>query len=322
MSQFDDIIRGDSQIFGRYMDDILVECKQADIERRLNELNAIHENLKFTSERSKAVDNGKSLPFLDLKLIQIDGKISTEWYCKPTDTGLIMNFHAIAPKKYKRNVVQGFIHRIFNATSTWSAMIEGCEKAKAILLKNQYPEQFFEPIIFQTLEKLIAKKEVLQLQEPEQDKMDMKMVFVQYRGNETDKFVTRLKASGAPCKIVLTLRKIKTMLPPLKEKVPKELISNVIYKFKCSGCTSTYVGQTVRHLNARASEHKYKKEAIRKHVDQCQGGSVEIDSFEIVHKTNKSRYFLWTLEALYIRELKPNLNIRDEMNDKKLRIKI
>ena len=56
--------------------------------------------------------------------------ISTEWYSKPTDTGLTLGFHACAPKKYKRNIVQGTVHRIDHSTSTWEAFDKGLRKAK------------------------------------------------------------------------------------------------------------------------------------------------------------------------------------------------
>ena len=47
-------------------------------------------------------------------------KLSSTWYCKPTDTGLIMNFYALAPKHYKRSVVEGFVHRVYRACSRHS----------------------------------------------------------------------------------------------------------------------------------------------------------------------------------------------------------
>ena len=45
------------------------------------------------------------------------GKLSSAWYFKPTDTGLIMNYHALAPKRYKRSVISGFVYRIYRACS-------------------------------------------------------------------------------------------------------------------------------------------------------------------------------------------------------------
>ena len=49
-------------------------------------------------------------------LIREGKKVQSSWYCKPTDTGLVMNYyHAMAPRRYKRGVDSGFVHRIHRA---------------------------------------------------------------------------------------------------------------------------------------------------------------------------------------------------------------
>ena len=42
---------------------------------------------------------------------------------------------------------------------------------------------------------------------------------------------------------------------PFKDKVPKLMRSGVVYLFKCRCCSASYVGQTMRHLHTRISEH-------------------------------------------------------------------
>ena len=90
-----------AKIFGRYVDDILRSVKVAEIDRLLSYVNTLHPNLEFTI---KLQLNG-TLPFLDMLIRQSGRTISTEWYSKPTDTGLTLGFHACAPQKYKRNIV-------------------------------------------------------------------------------------------------------------------------------------------------------------------------------------------------------------------------
>ena len=86
MSQFDNTIKGDAVLYARYMDDIIWNIKRIDIEEKLATINNLHPSLKFTIERE---ENG-SIPFLDLKIIHNNGQLSSTWYNKPTDTGLIM----------------------------------------------------------------------------------------------------------------------------------------------------------------------------------------------------------------------------------------
>ena len=70
------------------------------------------------------------------------------------------------------------------------------------------------------------------------------MMKIQYRGAITDKFVKSLYDAHAPIVPVITLRKIRTFVSPLKAKVPDEIASRIVYKVTCPGCQACYVGQT------------------------------------------------------------------------------
>ena len=125
------------------MNDVIRSIRLSEIEEILRRINLIHPNLKFTMEMEV---NGR-ISFLDMLLIRIGRKLFSTWYCKPTDTGLVMNFHALAPRRYKRSVVSGFVHRIYRACSSWQYICDSIDKAKEVLEKNQYPPLFYEPII-------------------------------------------------------------------------------------------------------------------------------------------------------------------------------
>ena len=112
--------------------------------------NALHPNLKFTIEYEV---NGK-IPFLDMMIERADNCVSTSWYHKPTDTGLYLSYYACAPVKYKRNIVEGTVHRIHHAMSDWVTFDNGIQKLKEDLAKNQYPPSFVDPIISRTIEKI------------------------------------------------------------------------------------------------------------------------------------------------------------------------
>ena len=114
LSSFESTIRKDSKVYHRYMDDILKDMKKNEIDQTLTEINELDDNLKFTLERES---NG-TIPFLDMRIIRKERTLESTWYTKPTDTGLKMNFHALAPLKYKRSAVIGMVHRIFRACST------------------------------------------------------------------------------------------------------------------------------------------------------------------------------------------------------------
>ena len=41
----------------------------------------------------------------------------------------------------------------------------------------------------------------------------------------------------------------------VKDPVPFDLRSRVVYKFLCAGCNASYIGETSRHLSTRVREH-------------------------------------------------------------------
>ena len=40
-----------------------------------------------------------------------------------------------------------------------------------------------------------------------------------------------------------------------KEPIPKDLISDVVYKFQCGLCNESYYGERIRHLDIRSGEY-------------------------------------------------------------------
>ena len=144
-----------------------------------------------------------------------------------------MNYHALAPRRYKKSVVAGFIYRIHRCCSNWKLFHESLEKAKAVLERNQYPPTFYDPIIRETLTKIVEPPPTApaQVREDEGSKKaeetSKHMIFLQYRGKCTERALHRVKA---PCNIVLTLRKLKTVLPSIKPPFEKSIRSGVVYK--------------------------------------------------------------------------------------------
>ena len=231
-----------------------------------------------------------------------------------------MNYHSLAPKRYKRSVVSGFVHRIFRACSNWALFHDSLEIAKKILESNQYPPAFYEPIIRQSLNSLVGAEET-DKEEKEKNSVQSVMIMIQYRGKCTEDFARALHKISAPCKMVMTLRKLKTVLPSLKPSVDKMLRSGVVYHITCPRCQACYVGQTSRHLQTRFNEHCNKNGPMKTHLMDCKT-SISSENVIILHQTSRGRRHLETLEALYIREINPSINTKDEYRDRELTIKV
>ena len=294
---------------------LFVTSRRIKVQTKLSEINNLNKSLKFTIEEE---DENCSIPFLDMKIIRTGRRLASTWYTKPTDTGLTMNFHSLSPLRYKRSTVISLIHRIFRSCSTWDYFHQSIVKAKRILKQNQYPASFYEPIIEKTLNKILSEQKVKE-NETEKDKEDLHKLFVEYCGVVSDKFEKSLKQIKAPCKVIFTSRKTKTCLPSLKSTIEKPLKSWIVYHFQCPRCNASYVGLSGRHLLTRFKEHT--RSVVGKHFKQC-GNDVTLDHVNIIDRSTKSFKHLMVLEALWIEEIKPSLNTKDEYKSHQLVIKI
>ena len=120
---------------------------------------------------------------------------------------------------------------------------------------------------------------------------------------------------------MFTLKKLKTALPQLKPSVPKMFRNGNVYKVNCPCCSACYVGQSVRHLQARFREHKNNEGPVKTHTLGC-GVKLSEEDIEILGSNNKSQNHLLTLEALFLRRINPPLNTKEEYKRKLLVIKI
>ena len=240
-----------------------------------------------------------------------------------------MNHHALSPRRYKQSVVAGFVHRIHRACSTWNNFHESLLKAKCILERNQYPPDFYEPIIKKAIDKILNADDTLNDNEKDnsnekqngdessdaeaQEPIRKKLVFFEYRGKVTDDYCRALKKIDAPCQPVLTLQKLKTVLPSLKPAVDKPVRSHTVYQITCPRCNSCYIGATTRCLLVRFREHLKPSQPVGKHARNCNVlDQMMIKNVKILASTTRSEVYLFTLEALWQKEERPKINTKDE----------
>ena len=167
-----------------------------------------------------------------------------------------------------------------------------------------------------------ANKQVTDPSDKKTEGSSRKMIMmVQYRGKTSESYARALHKMDAPCMIVMTLRKMKTILPSLKPRVEKMLKSGVVYHITCPRCQACYVGQTCRHLQTRFTEHIKESGPVKKHLAQCNTNATS-ENVIILHQTARGVVHLQTLEALYIKEFNPSINTKDEYRRRELTIKV
>ena len=104
----------------------------------------------------------------------------------------------------------------------------------------------------------------------------------------------------------------------LKDRLPLETESNVLYEFNCT-CGSKYIGRTERRLSQRMAEHVPRwllhgerrpktSSAIARHLQECTPTVPAKSCFSILRRC-KGKFHLRVLEALFIKEKQPDLCI-------------
>ena len=148
------------------------------------------------------------------------------------------------------------------------------------------------------------------------------MIFIQYRGNVTEDYCRALKRCNAPCNPIMTLRKLKTVLPSLTAPVEKKVRSSLVYQITCPRCQACYIGQTTQYVSVRFKQHLRVSQPVGKHMEDCGClHDIDLEAVKILSTTTRSVQFLETLEALWIDEMNPSINTKDEYSSRELTIK-
>ena len=113
---------------------------------------------------------------------------------------------------------------------------------------------------------------------------------------------------------------MKSLLQPIKPSVEKALKNGVIYKIVCPRCDACYVGMTNRHIITRYKEHMIKSMPAGSHLNKCNAKVLIENVFILASSSNQKQ--LSILEALFIKDIKPTLNTKDEYKRHTLTIKI
>jgi len=97
----------------------------------------------------------------------------------------------------------------------------------------------------------------------------------------------------------------------LKDKTNKKHIHNLVYKITCpeASCQQTYVGETGRRLSHKIHEHCHDiNSKIYQHIFTSNHGNISIDNATVLNHSFKGIHHRKVAEALYIKQIKPQLN--------------
>ncbi|CAF4296389.1 unnamed protein product [Rotaria sp. Silwood2] len=241
----------------RYVDDTFVLLNpEFCAEKVCTELSKLHPSVKFTSQEEDAVTH--KLSFLDVRIQRQEGKgFQTRIYRKPSFTGLITKWNSFVPKTYKYNSISTMVFRAIQICSSYKALHAELQIIRKISKKNGYPTNFVESII----KRQLNIKYVLPIPRPTTLSTDTVVLKIPYLGKESQvygKLVTSSVAKQYPLKKVRVVYDVSDRIGRnfiIKDAVPDDLKSGVVYEATCSQCNNSYIGQTYRYLKTRINEH-------------------------------------------------------------------
>lgn len=125
----------------RFLDDCFILWTKSDNELSIFHeiLDSLHSDLSFTMESST-----KELPFLDVMVKCLNGKIITDIYYKPTDTKQYLMYNSCHPKHIKNNIPFNLARRICSIVSETDTINERLSELKQFLKNRNYPERVID----------------------------------------------------------------------------------------------------------------------------------------------------------------------------------
>ncbi|XP_076056346.1 uncharacterized protein LOC143034295 [Oratosquilla oratoria] len=310
------------ETYCRYIDDIFI--KTAHNEDIILLKNYLQDASGLTLTIENSVEG--SMPFLDILVKQQQEKFDTDTYVKPTNTGQYMNGKSECPQRYINSTISAYISRALTHCSTWTKVHTEIVRSTQVLLNNGFDKKDIE-----TITKKIIDRWYHTQQDTTEKKEDIKIYYraffcMAYKEDERilKQIIKRNVKPTNPEKrinVVIYYKSQKTSHLLLRNspnmiKEPTQQ-SHVIYRFTCKrgNCAtlpSTYVGMTTMKLSRRLSYH-LSSGAPKTHLRQEHHENITrqmlTENTEIITTCPDTRR-LPILEALYIKELNPNLNIQ------------
>ncbi|XP_045108045.1 uncharacterized protein LOC123502840 [Portunus trituberculatus] len=233
-------VMGSESLWFRYVDDIIVIMPtDTNVNDKLCKLNEVNEHIQFTVEEEV---NGV-LPFLDTVIHRKNERAIFSVYRKPTNKDDFVHFFSRHDMKTKSGIVIGFFLRAFRVCSD-EFLHDECAYIVEAFKRLMYPPGM--------LLKLRRKAEEIwkRRENPARREEDFLVVPYSKRTAPVSRLLARTGLRIIHCAGKKT-KDIVTNNPPRAENE-----DSVIYKIPCSGCSSSYIGETGRGLKKRIYEHK------------------------------------------------------------------
>nr|VZI47083.1 unnamed protein product [Spirometra erinaceieuropaei] len=228
----------------RYVDDTFVIIKKCEVERLHQRLNDVFPAIQFT--REEAI--GDSLPFLDVRIQKLsDGALATSVHRKDSNSEIILNYGSNHPAAHKRSCVRTLFHRAYCYCNSNGLLNKELAHLYRLVRSNGYPISF--------VKNCLRHQTQSQDPTPNGEIVTRKFYSLPYMRGTSEIIARQFSRLGIHVahKPASSLR---AAISRVKDPIPKEQQTNVIYRIPCANCSCVYVGHTGRCLGTRINEHK------------------------------------------------------------------
>ena len=312
-------------LWQRYVDDTFTFIKSNEIENVKGVLDKFHQDIKFTHE----VEKQNSISFLDVKITKKpNGRFITEVHRKKTDTNIYVNWKSFSPRSWKIGTLKGLFRRAYVVCSEKSGLDKEISFLKYVFTKiNGYPSRVVNDTLWEVIKATEKEKSsanvvtnkvsnTIPKENPGKEEV-FPHVCLPYKGPEGEKvmkglktYLTKILPKEVKPRFVYKGKKVGSFFT-LKDPIKTEHLSNLVYGHHRSNNSkrTCYVGETNVRYESRTYEHSFtdKQSSIYKHA-QANNYTVSPNDFRIIERGFNKRVDRKIAEALYIKELKPELN--------------
>jgi Reverse transcriptase (RNA-dependent DNA polymerase) len=237
----------------RYVDDIFVILKEAEIDNTLDWINDQHGNIQFTIEK----ESNNQLPFLDVLVKRNEKQINFSIYRKPTNTEKYIAADSFHPTQHKHAAFHSMAFRMCNISM--SAEDYNIEKRKIIEIgrQNGYNNKDITSIIHKHELHTKRKQQTTFYGLSDHEKRTNKRISIPHWPKITNHMKKTFKEQKLEIVTTSSEFKIKNKLGTTKDKKDPTEKSGV-YQINCAtrGCKALYIGQTRRAISSRFKEHE------------------------------------------------------------------
>ncbi|BHF72585.1 hypothetical protein SprV_0401565300 [Sparganum proliferum] len=226
------------KFWARYVDDTFVVIDGDQLLTFKERLNAVFPDIQFTMEE----EENNQLAFLDVLVCLKDcGGLKTKVFRQTTNTMQVLNFNSNHPISHKRSCVRTLYRRVETRCSEPEDKIAELQYLRRVFKANGYPRNF--------VNRCIRKRD----ERPNRTatKVWRALPYVKNVSEAVGRLLAPLWV-GVAHRPEATIRR---QLMKLKDPLPRQETSGVVYRIWCSCGQSNYVGETGRQLQTRMAEH-------------------------------------------------------------------